>query len=431
MTRVFGMYRMANSMALLDAAHPQGRARQGRRRPRLRQLLAGTPTCRPATRWSPASRRSSSTSTPSSTRKTRRRLGHELDHHQDARRALADRGAPQGHARRRHRLRVLGHRQQGATTSIVVRPGTTPALALGLAQRDPAREALRRRLRAAWTDLPMLVRMDTLKYLRAQRGLRRRRRRRSRTRRTSWPRARRSRPPGSSATCSSPSKLRDEWGDYVWWDAGGQGAASHSRATRWARSRRSATRCSRARSRSRSTDGKKVRCRPVFDLVQEYAAHFDPKTVEELTWAPAAAVESAGARTSPSSPARRSSPSAWGRTSSSTTTTRTATIFLLAALTGNVGKIGGNVGSYAGNYRVGALQRRAAVHQREPVRPRAGPGQAGAAEAVLEGRVGALLQPRGPLRCEVGKKTAHRLDAHPHARPSRCGSPTPTRSSAT
>jgi nitrate reductase alpha subunit len=30
----------------------------------------------------------------------------------------------------------------------------------------------------------------------------------------------------------------------------------------------------------------------VFDLVREYAAHFDPKTTEELTWAPTDAVQS-------------------------------------------------------------------------------------------------------------------------------------------
>ena len=51
---------------------------------------------------------------------------------------------------------------------IVVRPGTTPALALGLAN-----VILREKLYDAdyvrqWTDLPILVRMDTLKYLRAQ-----------------------------------------------------------------------------------------------------------------------------------------------------------------------------------------------------------------------------------------------------------------------
>ena len=54
-----------------------------------------------------------------------------------------------------------------ADDAIVVRPGTTPALALGLAH-----VILREKLYDAeyvrqWTDLPLLVRMDTLKHLRA------------------------------------------------------------------------------------------------------------------------------------------------------------------------------------------------------------------------------------------------------------------------
>ncbi|MGC8793077.1 MAG: molybdopterin-dependent oxidoreductase, partial [Bryobacteraceae bacterium] len=54
-----------------------------------------------------------------------------------------------------------------ADLAVVVRPGTTPALALGLAhvilrEKLYDTEYLRR-----WTDLPVLVRMDTLKYLRA------------------------------------------------------------------------------------------------------------------------------------------------------------------------------------------------------------------------------------------------------------------------
>ena len=51
---------------------------------------------------------------------------------------------------------------------IVVRPGTTPALALGLANvilRDKLYDA---NYVKQFTDLPILVRMDTLKYLRAQ-----------------------------------------------------------------------------------------------------------------------------------------------------------------------------------------------------------------------------------------------------------------------
>ena len=112
MTRVFGMYRFANSMALLGRGHPQGRARQGARGPRLRQLqLAHRSAAWPSDGHRPANRR---------VRFERRRalqdsrgVGNELDHDQDARRALADRSPDQGDARGSDRLRVLGHVEQG------------------------------------------------------------------------------------------------------------------------------------------------------------------------------------------------------------------------------------------------------------------------------------------------------------------------------
>ena len=97
-------------------------------------------------------------------------------------------------------------------------------------------------------------------------------------------------------------------------------------------------------------DGKKVRCRPVFDLVKEYAAHFDPKTVEELTWAPAAAVESL-ARHFAKEPGTTLFAVGMGPNQFFNNDNKDRATFLLAALTGNVGQIGGNIGSYAGNYR--------------------------------------------------------------------------------
>ena len=98
-------------------------------------------------------------------------------------------------------------------------------------------------------------------------------------------------------------------------------------------------------------DGKKVRCRPVFDLVREYAAHFDPKTTEELTWAPAGAVERL-ARDVAEDPGTTLFAIGMGPNQFFNNDNKDRDLFLLAALTGNVGKIGGNVGSFAGNYRV-------------------------------------------------------------------------------
>jgi nitrate reductase / nitrite oxidoreductase, alpha subunit len=236
-----------------------------------------------------------------------------------------------------------------ADEAIVVRPGTTPALALGLAH-----VIMRERLYDAdyvrrWTDLPVLVRMDSLKYLRAadvfgeaSAPL---------SNQTRVLRAGEKAPaPGAQTDMLIPAALRDEWGDFVWWD----------------RSTNTPRRLTRDDVGARSgvgdpllegsievplRDGTKVRCRPVFDLVKEYAAHFDPQTVAELTWAPTAAVEGL-ARHLAARPGTTLFAIGMGPNQFFNNDNKDRDIFLLAALTGNVGKIAGNVGSYAGNYRV-------------------------------------------------------------------------------
>jgi nitrate reductase alpha subunit len=203
---------------------------------------------------------------------------------------------------------------------LVVRPGTTPALALGFAHvimRDRLYDAdyVKR-----WTDLPILVRTDTLKYLRAEEVFR------------GGPAGlvstqvlkagEREPAPAAQRTQVVPEGIRREWGDYVWWDRTTNQPKPLTRDQVGAFSAigdpllEGAVQVTLA-------DGTIVRCRPVFDLVKEYASHFDPKTVEELTWAPANAVESL-ARHFAKEPGTTLLRLAWGRTSSSTTTTRTA-----------------------------------------------------------------------------------------------------------
>jgi len=230
---------------------------------------------------------------------------------------------------------------------LVVRPGTTPALALGFVHvilRDKLYDA---EYMKQWTDMPLLVRMDTLKYLRAQDvfadGL----------------------APLKTATVLKPgeaeppaaaqrqqvftSALREEWGDYVWWDPTRNAPV---KLTRDMVGRNSGLRDPLLEGSVEVTlaDGKKVRCRPVFDLVSEYAAHFDPKTTEEMTWAPAAAIESV-ARQVARQPGTTLFAVGMGPNQFFNSDNKDRDILLLAALTGNIGRIGGNVGSYAGNYR--------------------------------------------------------------------------------
>jgi nitrate reductase alpha subunit len=89
----------------------------------------------------------------------------------------------------------------------------------------------------------------------------------------------------------------------------------------------------------------------VYDLVSEYAAHFTPKNTEEITWAPAAAIEKL-ARDIAKNPGTTLFAIGMGPNQFFNNDNKDRDLFLLAALTGNIGKIGGNIGSYAGNYRV-------------------------------------------------------------------------------
>lgn len=232
---------------------------------------------------------------------------------------------------------------------LVVRPGTTPALALGFANVIMRDKLYDLEYVRQWTDLPILVRMDSLKYLRAEEVFGQKPS--ELTNQTKVLKEGEKEPPPVQQTDTLiPEKMRQEWGDYVWWD---QASNSPKLTTRDQVGKLSKVGEAQLEGTIEVTlaDGKKVRCRPVFDLVKEYAAHFDPKTTEELTWAPAAAIESL-ARLFAKEPGTTLFAIGMGPNQFFNNDNKDRDIFLLAALTGNVGKIAGNVGSYAGNYRV-------------------------------------------------------------------------------
>lgn len=232
---------------------------------------------------------------------------------------------------------------------VVVRPGTTPALALGFANVIFQEDLYDKEYVRQWTDMPVLVRMDTLKYLKAgdvfggapaelkqsviikegEKAL----------------------PPiQQSEKNIIPEKMRLEWGDYVWFDTK---TNKPQKLTRDEVGKNSKIGEAMLEGSIELTlvDGSKVKCRPVFDLVKEYAAHFDSKTVEEMTWAPAAAVEDL-ARHFAKEPGTTLFAVGMGPNQFFNNVSKDRDVLLLAALTGNVGKIGGNVGSFSGNHRV-------------------------------------------------------------------------------
>ncbi len=231
---------------------------------------------------------------------------------------------------------------------VVVRPGTTPAVALGFANVIMREKLYDEDYVRRWTDMPILVRMDTLKYLKASEvfggGP-------AELKQTFIVKEGEKEPPPIQQDIKNvvPEKLRNEWGDYVIWDTKTGAPVVLTRDDVGDNSKAGNAQLEGVVEVTLA-DGSKVRCRPVFDLVKEYAAHFDPKTVEELTWAPAAAIEKL-ARHFAKEPGTTLFALGMGPNQFFNSDNKDRDVFLLASLTGNVGKIGGNVGSYAGNYR--------------------------------------------------------------------------------
>ena len=232
---------------------------------------------------------------------------------------------------------------------VVCRPGVTPALALGMAAVVVKEKLYDAEYVRRFTDLPLLVRADTLKMLKAEEvfgGAPAKL-----ANQTVVARAGEALPsPGFQRDMVVPEKMRNEWGDYVWWDVRARAPRAISRDEVGKRSRVDEP-LLEGTVEVTLRDGTKVACRPVFDVVKEYLAHFDPKTTEEITWAPAAAVETL-ARDIAKSPGTTLFAIGMGPNQFFNNDNKDRALFLLAALTGNVGRVGGNVGSYAGNYRV-------------------------------------------------------------------------------
>ncbi len=232
---------------------------------------------------------------------------------------------------------------------VIVRPGTTSALALGMAGVIMREKLYDSDYVKRWTDLPVLVRMDTLKYLKATDVFGGEPSRLSNQTQI-LRKGESAEAPGKQSSMLISEELRNEWDDFVWWDLR---TSAPKTLTRDEVGKYSTVGDPLLEGSVEVTlkDGTKVNCRPVFGLIKEYLAHFDPATVEDMTWAPAKAVESL-AREIAGDPGNTLFAVGMGPNQFFNNDNKDRAIFLLASLTGNVGKISGNVGSFAGNYRV-------------------------------------------------------------------------------
>ncbi|PIR21411.1 MAG: molybdopterin oxidoreductase [Deltaproteobacteria bacterium CG11_big_fil_rev_8_21_14_0_20_47_16] len=239
-----------------------------------------------------------------------------------------------------------------ADMALVVRPGTTPALALGFCheiiknkQYDP--EYIKTR-----TDLPCLVRMDTLELLKSE---------------DVWPdhktakldnyiqvlrKGEKAPVPTLQKSPVVKEEMRESWGDAVIWDIKTGKPVSLNRDEYGERFHAKNVDASLSGTYSVTLkDGTKVEVRPVFDLIQTYIfENYSPEDVSDITWAPVEGIRSV-VREIVANKRKTLFAMGMGPNQFFNSDLKDRATFLLAALTENVGEKGGNIGSFAGNYR--------------------------------------------------------------------------------
>ena len=236
---------------------------------------------------------------------------------------------------------------------VVIRPGTDPALALSMAQVMIKEKLYNADFVKQFTDLPTLVRMDTLERLKASdvfpayanKPL------------ANWvnvvAKDDHAAPTIKQNGMQIPEALAGEFADFVMWDAAKNAPAAVSRDAMGEQFAKIAGIDPALEGRFEVTlaNGKKVEARTVFDLTKEYLdANVTPEQGSKVTWAPADAIRSL-ARTVAASDGRTLIACGMGPNQFWNNDNKDRALFLVLALAGSLGRHGGNIGSYAGNYK--------------------------------------------------------------------------------
>lgn len=228
----------------------------------------------------------------------------------------------------------------------IIRPGTDPAFALGLAQVIVSQQLHDADWVARNTDLPFLIRMDSLKPLRPAEV--------SSTYQAPElaSLAFRSKQQGPVNLLSqdqqfAPESMKDEFEPYLVQDEQGQLVAI-SRDNMGAKLKTKPV--LKVSTRARLLDGSEVEVRSVFDLTLEYLnQNFTPEQTSAITGCPVEGLKKLAGLIA-ANPEKTLFAVGMGPNQFFNADLKDRAIFLLAALTRNVGFPGGNVGSYAGNY---------------------------------------------------------------------------------
>lgn len=228
---------------------------------------------------------------------------------------------------------------------IVVRPGSDPAFALGIANILIQEKLYDTDYVKGHTDLPLLVRMDTLKFLKPQDIIK-----------DYKPKELANmlilkegeKPPANIRQDKqiATESLRQEWGDFVVWNN------ETNRPEIMTRDESGVVRNTALEGEFTvdTVDGKQVKVRPVFDMVRENVSYFTPEVISDICHVNKNAFIWL-AREIAKHKAKTLIAVGMGPNHFFNNDLKDRAIFLVCALTKNIGFHSGNVGSYAGNYR--------------------------------------------------------------------------------
>lgn len=240
-----------------------------------------------------------------------------------------------------------------ADETLIVRPGTDTALALGLCHVIVRDRLYDEAFIKKFTDLPLLVRMDNLKYLRARDIIPGYKPVELKNRTKILEPGETPPPPALQGVQFIPKALREEIDDFVVWDqrTGKPVVVSRDNVGRYFEEL-GVDPALEGEFEVTTAEGRKVKVRPVFDLIKEYLmSSMDPQTVSEITGVPADAIERL-AREIANNKGKTLIVLGMGINQYFHGDLKDRATHLLAALTANIGNVTGTIGSFAGNFKL-------------------------------------------------------------------------------
>jgi nitrate reductase / nitrite oxidoreductase, alpha subunit len=239
-----------------------------------------------------------------------------------------------------------------ADNLIVCRPGVTPALALGFSHVILNEKLYDEDFMKKFTDLPFLIRMDNQKILKPTDIIANYQKPDLKNYIEVLKKGEKSKPAVKQGVPFVNEEMAKEWGDFVVWDENKNGVSVITRDDYGKYMyEKGVNPALEGKYKVKTVDGKEVEVRTVFDLMKEYVMeNFDPDAVEDLTWTPKEGIYTV-AREIAQNKGTTTFAMGMGPNQFFNNDLKDRAILFLASITGNIGKVGGNVGSYAGTFR--------------------------------------------------------------------------------